>query len=77
MAALYDAFDMFHFTDLRYGYVYEKDEQLKGKSLLETNVYRRQNKDLGEYEHPKLEQLFECNDACSTTNGKVCVPHCF
>ncbi|CAF1211945.1 unnamed protein product [Rotaria magnacalcarata] len=74
VSALYDSYDMFHFTDLRYGYVYEKDEQLKGKSLLATNVYRRQNTDLGEYMHPKFEQLFVgCNDTCYTTNGKVSV----
>jgi hypothetical protein len=73
VSALYDHYDMFHFMDLRYGYVYETDDEMKGKSLLETNVYRRQDTDLGEYMHPKFKEIFGCNDACESTNGKVSV----
>ncbi|CAF1204186.1 unnamed protein product [Adineta ricciae] len=70
IAAHYDAYDLFHFTDLRYGYVYETDKEMENKSLLETNVYRRANYYLGEYIHPQVTELFECNGSCATTNGK-------
>ncbi|UJR14155.1 hypothetical protein I4U23_001150 [Adineta vaga] len=70
VSRLYDEYDRFHFTDLRYGYIYETDKEMENKSLLKTNVYRRPNEDLGEYMHPKFKDLFECNDACETTSGK-------
>ena len=43
------------------GYIYETDQEMKNKSLLETNVYRKPHEDLGEYNSKNLRDLFNCH----------------
>ncbi|CAF1552146.1 unnamed protein product [Didymodactylos carnosus] len=76
----YDLYDQFHFNDLRFGYVYEKTNDLINKKLLETNVYRRPHKGLGEYDDGDVQRLFNCSvvggwTSCGNGNGKQMIKY--
>jgi len=58
------------------GYIYKTDEEMKNKSLLETNVYRKPHEGLGEYTSKTLRDLFNCQIhngwySCNEGYGKV------
>ncbi|CAF0989674.1 unnamed protein product [Adineta ricciae] len=61
----YHKYDKFHFQEIRYGYIYDMNTEMINNSLLETNVYRKPHKHLGEYISKHLQDLFNC-----TTNNE-------
>ncbi len=65
-----------HLIHIYLGYVHETDQDMKNKSLLETNVYRKPHEGLGEYTSKHLKDLFDCQIhkgwySCDEGYGKV------
>ncbi|CAF1487232.1 unnamed protein product [Adineta steineri] len=50
----YKNYDQFHFSEIRYGYVLDTDNEIMNRSLRTPNLWRKLHHLLGEYENDDL-----------------------